>query len=445
MISVHFDLLIRNGTIVTSGFTKQGDIGIQGGKIAAIGDLNASTAQETIEADHLVILPGLIDTQVHFREPGLEQKEDLESGTRAALHGGVTSVLEMPNTNPTTTTASALTDKLIRARGRAWCHYGFFVGASTDNIKEINLLERLPGTPGIKIFMGSSTGPLLVADDEDLVRILRNARKRCPIHAEDEARNRERKALISEHPHPREHPFLRDAESARLATQRILRLSKDARTAVHILHVSTGDEPPLIAEAKKLGLHTTAEVTPQHLYFHAPDCYEKLGALAQMNPPIRSEEHRQGLWRALEQGVFDVFGSDHAPHTLEEKSKAYPGSPSGMPGVQTLLSVLFTFVNQGRLSLSKLVEMACEKPAEIYGIQGKGRIETGFDADLTLVDPKRSQVFTKSMVQSKCGWSPYEGEVLTGWVEHVVVSGSIAIRENERIGQPAGQMLRFNG
>jgi dihydroorotase len=442
---VHFDLLIRNGTIVTSAFARQGDIGIREGKIAAIGKLNATAAAETIDADHLLVLPGLIDTQVHFREPGLEQKEDLESGTRAALHGGVTGILEMPNTNPATTTAAALTDKLIRAKGRAWCHYGFFVGATTGNIADLGLLERLPGTPGIKIFMGSSTGPLLVGEDDALRDVLRAVRKRCPIHAEDEARNRERKSLISKHPHAGEHPFLRDAESARLATERILRISKETGKPVHILHVSTADEPRLIAQAKNLGLQTTAEVTPQHLYFHAPDCYDRLGTLAQMNPPIRSWEHNEMLWRALDEGVFDVFGSDHAPHTLGEKAQPYPQSPSGMPGVQTMLSVLLTFVSQGRLSVLKLVEMACEKPAELYGIRGKGRLEVGFDADITLVDPRRTATFERSMVQSKCGWSPYEGERLTGWVEHVVVGGAVAIRENERIGEPIGQMMRFEG
>jgi len=445
MDSVHFDLLIRNGTIVTSGSVALGDIGIQDGKIAAIGKLSGLTSQETIDADNLYVLPGLIDTQVHFREPGLEHKEDLESGTRAAIHGGVTGILEMPNTNPTTTSATALTDKLIRARGRAWCHYGFFVGATTENIGDLKRLEELPGTPGIKIFMGSSTGSLLVGDDDNLRRVLQAGRKRCPIHAEDEPRNRERKSLISDHPHPREHPFLRDAESARIATERILRLSKETERPVHILHVSTGEEPRLIAQAKNLGLQTTAEVTPQHLYFHAPDCYDRLGSLAQMNPPIRSLEHQTVLWKALEEGVFDVFGSDHAPHTLEEKAQPYPSSPSGMPGVQTMLSVLFTFVSQGRLSPSKLVAMACERPAELYGIRGKGRLEVGFDADIVLVDPGRKRVFERSMVQSKCGWSPYEGEELTGWVEHVILCGSVVIRENERIGAPLGQMLRFEG
>ncbi len=441
---MHFDLLIKNGTLVTSEWTRQGDLGVLGGKIAAIGDLHSSTAEETIHADHLLVLPGLIDTQVHFREPGLEHKEDLESGTRAALMGGVTGILEMPNTDPTTTSARALTDKLIRARGRAWCDYGFFVGASTDNIADLGLLERLPGTPGIKIFMGSSTGPLLVGDDDNLRRVLQTVRKRCPIHAEDEPRNKERKALISDQPHPREHPFLRDAESARLATERILRLSKETGTPVHILHVSTGDEPPLIAQAKNLGLQTTAEVTPQHLYFSAPDCYDRLGTLAQMNPPIRSQDHQDVLWRAFEEGVFDVFGSDHAPHTLEEKSKAYPNSPSGMPGVQTMLSVLFTFVSKRRMSASKVVQMACEMPAQLYGIRGKGRLEVGFDADITLVDSNRKQVFERSMVQSKCGWSPYEGETLTGWVEHVVLGGAVKVRSSQLVGDPTGEMLWFD-
>lgn len=441
---MHFDVLLRNGTITTSTIATTGDVGILDGKLAAIGDLGHSTAQEVIDATHLCVMPGLIDTQVHFREPGLEHKEDLESGTRAALHGGVTSILEMPNTNPTTSSAATLTDKLIRARGRAWCHYGFFVGATTENAEELSLLERLPGTPGVKIFMGSSTGSLLVAEDEDLRKVLRSIQKRCPVHAEDEARNRERKALISDSPHAREHPFLRDAESAKIATGRILRLSKETDQPVHILHVSTREEPGMIAQAKNLGLRTTAEVTPQHLFFWAPDCYERLGAFTQMNPPIRSEEHRKVLWQALEEGVFDVFGSDHAPHTLEEKAQPYPKSPSGMPGVQTLLPVLLTFVEQGRLSLSRVVQMACERPAELYGIRNKGCLEVGYDADVVIVDTKRSQIFERSMVQSKCGWSPYEGEMLTGWVEHVIVGGAVAIRGGERVGAPNGRMLRFD-
>jgi len=440
---VHHDLIVRNVLVASSSGSAAGAIAVTNGRISAIGDLSGDTAAEIFDGGGLVAMPGVIDTQVHFREPGLEHKEDLESGTRAAILGGVTGILEMPNTDPTTTSAEALANKLRRADGRAWCHYGFFVGASHDNVDALTELETLPGTPGIKIFMGSSTGPLLVADDDHLRQVLRNGHKRCPIHAEDEARNRERKSLLSDHPHPREHPFLRDAESARLATERILRLSSETGRPVHILHVSTREEPPMIAEAKRQGLGTTAEVTPQHLYFHAPDCYDRLGTRAQMNPPIRSSEHREGLWKALEAGVFDVFGSDHAPHTLEEKARPYPTSPSGMPGVQTMLPVLLTFVSQGRLSLETVVRMACEAPAALYNIQGKGFLSPGYDADFLLVDLQRSRIIERSMLASKCGWSPYEGETLTGWPVHVFLGGRPLVREGALQGSPSGRMLEF--
>jgi dihydroorotase len=435
--------VILGASVTDSTNSVETDLGVIDGKIAAIGALRGATSKETIEAHGLTLLPGVIDTQVHFREPGLEHKEDLESGTRAALMGGVTSILEMPNTNPNTTTSEALEDKLRRAEGRAWSHFGFFVGASGDNIESLGSLERLPGTPGVKIFMGSSTGSLLVSDDESLRSVLRSCSRRCPIHAEDEPRNLARKSLISDEPNVCEHPFLRDAESARRATERILRLSEETQHPVHILHVSTGDEIPLIAEAKKRGLGTTAEVTPQHLYFHSPDCYDRLGTLAQMNPPIRSEWHQEWLWKALEDGVFDVFGSDHAPHTLAEKSQPYPKSPSGMPGVQTLLPVLLTFASQGRIDMKTVVRMACERPADLYSITGKGYLKVGFDADLVLVDPQKRYVFERSMVESKCGWSPYEGEKLCGTVEYVILNGRVAVQHGSRIDQPKGQMLSF--
>jgi dihydroorotase len=422
----------------------RGDVAVRDGRIVAVGDVGEFNAETTVEAAGLVVMPGVIDTQVHFREPGLEHKEDLESGTRAAIMGGVTSIFEMPNTNPTTTTEEALQDKLKRAEGRAWCDYSFFIGASSENVDELARLEMLPGTPGIKIFMGSSTGPLLVGDDDTLRRVLTNGTRRCPIHAEDEPRNTARKALISEAPHPREHPFLRDAESARLATERILRLSEETGRPVHILHVSTADELPLIRDAKARGLGTTAEVTPQHLFFQAPECYERLGSLAQMNPPVREASHRQAIRAALAEGVFDVVGSDHAPHTLEEKAQPYPKSPSGMPGVQTLLPVMLTLVNQGLLSLTDLVRLACENPTRIYGIRGKGFVQPGFDADLVLVDMQRTQTFERSMVQSKCGWSPYEGETLTGWPVHVVSRGQVAVRDGSLCGQPSGAPVRFD-
>jgi dihydroorotase len=440
---VRFDTLIRQATVCTSTKEQISDVGISDGKIAAIGDLGSAVAENILDARHLHLLPGGIDTQVHFREPGLTHKEDIESGTRCAIHGGITSILEMPNTNPNTTSAERLQEKLDIGAATAWCHYGFFIGASTENADQLAELERLPGTPGVKIFMGSSTGSLLVSDDDDLRRVLRSGRKRCAIHAEDEPRNRERKALISQNPHPREHPFLRDATSALLATQRILRLSEETGRPVHVLHISTMDEIPVIEDAKKRGIGTTMEVLPQHIYFSAPECYARLGSLAQMNPPIRSEEHRQGILAAVQRGSFDIFGSDHAPHTLEEKAQTYPASPSGMPGVQTLLPVLLTMVNRGWFPLSTVVRMLCENPAKLYGIQGKGHLEVGYDADLVLVDLKQEKVVNKQMLQTKCGWSPYEGDTLTGWPTHVFLNGSLVVENDERLPQRHARQLVF--
>ena len=444
-----YDLLIRGGTIVSSKAHGVADVGIRDGKIAEIGDLSSASAEAVIEAAGLHLLPGIIDTQVHFREPGMEHKEDIESGTRAAILGGVTTVFEMPNTSPPTVSAEALQDKMQRAFGqtgtpRAWCNIAFFVGATTENAGQLAGLEMQPGTPGVKIFMGSSTGSLLVPDDESLRMVLQSGSRRCPIHAEDSDRLEARKSLLSADPHPREHPFLRDPECARIATERILAISQETRRPVHILHVSTADEISLIRAAKMRGLGTTAEVTPQHLFFQAPECYEQLGSLVQMNPPVRDRRHQQALRKALQEGVFDVIGSDHAPHTADEKAFPYPGSPSGMPGVQTLVPVMLSFVNEGLLSLHEFVRMACEGPAEIYGIQGKGRIESGFDADITIVDLGSKRVVEKRWLQSKCGWSPFEGMVLQGFPVHVILGGGIAVREAELVGSPQGSPVEFD-
>ncbi len=263
------------------------------------------------------------------------------------------------------------------------------------------------------------------------------------MHSEDEARNRERKALISDHPHPREHPFLRDAESARLSTELLIRLCEETGRPVHILHISTADELPLIADAKRRGLPVTCEVTPQHLWFVAPECYETLGTKAQMNPPLRSAEHREALWRALDEDLFDVFGSDHAPHTLEEKSQPYPKSPSGMPGVETIYPVLATYASQGRFSYEKLVRMFCTRPAEMYGIKSKGRVEIGFDADLVLIDPHTHWTVDESSFHSRAGWSPYHGEQLTGWVQSVYLKGKLAAHDGQPVDGPKGECLVF--
>lgn len=429
-----YDLVIRGGMLVDHERVERGDLGIVDGKIAAMGDLSSATARETLDATGLHILPGVIDTQVHFREPGLEHKEDLESGTRAAIMGGTTTVFEMPNTNPTTTTRETLEDKLRRAEGRTWCDHAFFVGGTTDNATELAALEMLPGTPGVKIFMGSSTGTLLVPDDDHLRAVLRSGVRPCPIHSEDEFRLRERKALISDQPHVREHPFLRDPESSILATRRILGLSEETGRPVNVLHISTREEPWIIADARKRGVRATAEVTPQHLYFSAPECYERLGTKVQMNTPIRDASHRDGLRQALREGLFEVIGSDHAPHTLEEKAKPYPASPSGMPGVQTLLTVMLNFVHEGLLDLPTFVRMTSFRPAELYGIAGKGVLAVGFDADLALVDVGKRHTIESDWLQSKCGWSPYEGNSFVGSVEHVLLRGQTQVRDRALVG-----------
>ncbi|MDB5698503.1 MAG: dihydroorotase, partial [Alphaproteobacteria bacterium] len=321
-----YDLMLKNGIVWTPGGAVEADVAVSDGKIAAIGE--SGDAGETIDCTGLTILPGVIDTQVHFREPGLEAKEDLESGSRAAVLGGVTAVFEMPNTKPNTDSAEALNDKLARAANRMWCDHAFYVGATAANAAQLGQLERLPGAAGVKIFMGASTGDLLVAEDDALARVLASGRRRVAIHAEDEARMNARLGERIEGD-PSSHPVWRDDESALLATRRILALARAARRRIHILHVTTPAELALIARNKDIA---TCEVTPQHLTLAGEDAYPALGTYAQMNPPIRSAKHRDGLWHWLNQGVPDVIGSDHAPHTKEEKAKPYPASPSGMPG-----------------------------------------------------------------------------------------------------------------
>lgn len=442
---MHFDTLIRGGRVVSSQGIHEADIGISGDKIVAVGDLGNVPTSDVVWAKGLLIFPGVIDTQVHFREPGLEHKEDLATGTKAAIMGGVTTILEMPNTFPTTTTREALEDKLHRAAGRASCDYGFFVGATTENLDQLGELEMMPGTPGIKIFMGSSTGSLLVSEEEDLRKALQNGCRRFSVHAENEQRLRQRKQENPNPEGPAFHPELRDAESARMATEQILRLSEETGRPVHILHVSTADELPLIQAAKtKQPGRVSAEVTPQHLYFAGPEWYDKLGTRLQMNPPVRTKEHRDALWAALKAGVFDVFGSDHAPHTLEEKSRPYPQSPSGMPGVQTMLPVLLTFASQGRLSFEDIARMTAENPSRLFGLREKGMITERCDADLVLVDPNRKVTFEASMVASKCGWSPFEGETFTGWPARVFLRGKTVMQDDDLICPNAGRAAHYN-
>ncbi len=434
-----YELIVRGGVAVTPNGTAPADIAVANGRIAAVGRVEGAAAQ-TLDAAGLHVLPGVIDSQVHFREPGLEHKEDIATGTTAAVLGGVTAVFEMPNTNPPTTTTERLADKFARAKGRARCDIAFFVGASAENVAELGTLERQRGCAGIKVFMGSSTGDLLVADDETLRRVLHSGTRRVAVHAEDEFRLRQRAALAQDGADPRRHAEWRDAETAIMATRRLLGLARQARRRVHVLHVSTAEEMEILKDHKDIA---TVEVTPQHLVLAAPECYERLGTLAQMNPPIRDARHRDALWHAVDQGIVDVIGSDHAPHTMQEKTKPYPESPSGMPGVQTLLALLLDRRHAGRLSLERLVDLTSAGPARVYGIACKGRIAVGYDADLTLVDLKARRTITNRWIASRCAWTPFDGMTVTGWPMATVVRGRIVMREDEPVGGPAGEPVRF--
>ncbi|MGA7456551.1 MAG: dihydroorotase, partial [Methyloceanibacter sp.] len=358
-----FDLVFKGGTVVNQAGEGLADIGVRDGRIAEIGSIGVGAAGETIDASGLHILPGVIDSQVHFREPGLEHKEDLETGSRSAVLGGVTAVFEMPNTKPPTTSAGALAAKVAAATHRMHCDFAFFIGATRDNVDDLAELELQPGAAGVKVFMGSSTGDLLVDDEETLARILATIRRRAAFHSEDEARLRERMKLQREGD-ASSHSEWRDVGAALASTERLLRVAAAVGKRVHVLHVSTGEEMALLALHKDIA---SVEVTPQHLTLATPEAYEILGTRAQMNPPIRDRYHRERLWWGLGQGVVDVLGSDHAPHTLEEKSKSYPATPSGMPGVQTLVPVMLDHVNAGCLSLARFVDLTSAGPQRVFG------------------------------------------------------------------------------
>jgi dihydroorotase len=434
-----FDTILKSGTIVNQDGEGIGDIGILGGRIAALGSLGQASAGEVIDCIGLHLLPGVIDTQVHFREPGLTHKEDLESGSLSAVMGGVTAVFEMPNTNPLTVTADAFTDKVKRGEHRMHCDFAFFIGGTRENIADLPELERARGCCGVKVFIGSSTGSLLVEDDESLRKILAVINRRAAFHAEDEYRLNDRKDLRIEGD-PRSHPVWRDEVAALLATQRLVALAREAGKRIHVLHISTKDEIEFLRDHKDVA---TCEVTPHHLTLAAPECYERLGTRAQMNPPVRDASHRDGLWHGIAQGIVDVIGSDHAPHTLEEKAKPYPASPSGMTGVQTLVPLLLDHVHAGKLSLARFVDLTSAGPARIFNIATKGRIAAGYDADFTVVDLKRSETITNAWNASRAGWTPYDGVKVTGWPVGTFVRGRRVMWQGELVTPSTGEPVRF--
>jgi len=440
LLALAFDLILINGIVVNHEGVAERDIAVSGGKIAALGQFQAGQGEQSIDCRGLHILPGVIDTQVHFREPGLTHKEDLETGSTAAVMGGVTSVFEMPNTMPSTISAESLADKLSRAKDRMHCDFAFYVGATRENAESLGRLEMLPGCCGAKVFMGSSTGELLVDDEEGLSEILGHITRRAAFHSEDEGRLRERKSKQIEDD-ASSHPVWRDAEAALRSTGRLLRLARSAGKTVHVLHVSTADEMPLLAASKHFA---SVEVTPHHLTFAAPEVYERLRTRAQMNPPIRDASHREALWTAVQNGTVDVLGSDHAPHTLEEKAKAYPLSPSGMPGVQTLVPVMLDHVNRGRLSIERFVDLTSHGPARLFHIASKGRIAPGYDADFTIADMKARRTITNGWIESRCRWTPYDGVEVHGWAVGTILRGNIVMWEGQILSRALGLPMRFS-
>ena len=438
-MSETYDLVIKGATVVNQDGTGVRDIAARGGRIVEIGSLGNAKSAEILDAKGLHVLPGVIDSQVHFREPGLEHKEDLETGSRAAVAGGVTSVFEMPNTKPLTTTAETLADKVRRARHRMFCDFAFYVGGTRENIADIPQLEKLESSAGIKVFMGSSTGDLLVDDETSLDKIIAKISRRAAFHAEDEARLKAR-MNIRRKGDPSSHPEWRDEEAALIATKRLVGLAEKHGKRVHVLHISTAAEMAFLAAHKDFA---SVEVTPHHLTLAAPDCYERLGTYVQMNPPVRDARHRAAIWEALQKGVVDVLGSDHAPHTREEKDHAYPDSHSGMTGVQTLVPIMLDHVNAGKLSLERFVDLTSHGPQRLFNIRGKGRIAAGYDADFTIVDLKRQETISNKWIQSRVGWTPYDGVKVTGWPVGTYVRGRRVMWQGEILGPANGEPVKF--
>ena len=439
-MSETFDLLIRGGICVTPSATAAADLGIRNGRIAAIGSFPDAKAKEIFDAHGLHVLPGIIDTHVHFREPGHLEKEDMETGSTAALLGGVTSVFEMPNTNPPTTTRLFVEDKLARAAQRMHCDHAFYVGASRENIGALSELERLPGVAGVKAFLGSSTGTLLLDKEEAILQALKAGRRRMAVHSEDEARLQER-AKLAMPGDPRTHPVWRDIETATRSTERVLKLAQAAGRPLHILHVTSAEELPLIAAARDVA---TVEAAVPHLTLAAPECYEKLGTYAQINPPIRDARHRDALWRAVNDGLIDVVGSDHAPHGRADKEGIYPQTASGMPGVQTLATIMLDHVHRGRLTLERFVDLVSAGPARVFGIAGKGRIASGYDADFAIVDLAARRRIENRWIASRCGWTAFDGMETTGWPVATILRGAVVMRDGAVALPPRGLKLRFN-
>jgi dihydroorotase len=435
----HFDMILKGGTLVLPWGQEQADVGVRDGRIAAIGALSGAEAGTTLDCTHLHVLPGLIDAHVHLREPGDPAVETIETGTRAAVLGGLAAVFDMPNTAPSITSSEQLAWKRDFVRRRAWCDMGLYVGASKKNIDDLGRLEAEANVCAIKVFAGSSTGDLLVEDDASLERAMRSGRRAICYHSEDEYRLQERRpAYAAGGPH-RLHAEWRDVEAAFLGTRRLVALARKTGRPAHILHVSTAEELQFLGRAREVA---TVEVLLNHLT-QTDEAYDRLGGYAVMNPPIRDARHMAAAWEAMANGTIDVVGSDHAPHSRANKEKAWPATAAGLTGVQTIVPLMLDHVSAGRLSLSRLADVMCAGPARVYGAIGKGRIAVGYDADFTLADMGASRVIEESWIASPCGWTPFAGTRCQGWPKGTVVRGRLAMMEDSVVGEASGELVRF--
>jgi dihydroorotase len=438
----HYDLLIRNGTCVLPWGPEPTDVGVRNGTIIALGVPGDATADTTINAANLHVLPGLIDPHVHFRDPGDKTVESIPTGSLGAILGGLTSVFDMPNTAPSMVDAAGMEWKRNYVEQVAWCDMGIYVGGTKTNIPNLGDLELTCGCCGIKIFAGSSTGDLMVEDDEHLEKVMRSGRRRIAFHSEDEYRLQARKPAYKTGDPYASHAEWRDEECAFLGTRRLMALARKTGRPAHILHVSTAQEFEYLKDYRDIA---TAEVLVNHLTQVAPDCYEKLGGFAVMNPPIRGQKHQDAAWKAVNDGLVDTIGSDHAPHSREKKMLPWPTCASGLTGVQTLVPIMLDHVNAGRLSLTRMVDLMSAGPARVYGAINKGRLAAGYDADFTLVDLKKQRRIEESWIVSPCGWTPFAGMDITGWPVGTIIRGNIVMRDDEALGQPTGKLVRFRG
>ena len=431
---------LKNGQVMIDGELITTNIYISDGKINLISEKRFDS-DNTLDCKNLIVLPGVIDSQVHFREPGLEGKENLESGMLAAVSGGVTAIFEMPNTNPLTITPETIEDKLQRASKGAWSDYAFYLGGTMRTSSNLSEWENLKGVCGIKIFMGASTGDLMTASDEEVESVVANGQRVIAVHAEDQMiMMKNQKSILGDSKDVAMHCKWRSPESCLSATQRVVTLAKKYNRRVHILHITTEQEMDFLSKNKDVA---SVELLANHLSLYAPECYERLGTLAQQNPPIREKNHQDALWKALNDDVVDIIASDHAPHTLDEKAETYPKSPSGTPGVQTLVPIMLNHVNNGKLSLSKLVSLWSYGPERVHKIYNKGRIKEGYDADFTIIDINKEMIISNQQQKSKSKWTPFDGMKVRGWPTHTIVRGNCVMRNDEVVGQPIGEMVKF--